>query len=60
MKWFGMPVEALTAVVNGHRTRVGTVYEWADKSRQDVFDIPAGEFDETSLLRQPLGDVKRP
>ena len=54
MKWFGIPVEEVTAVVNGNRLRVGTVYEWGDKSRREVFDIPTGEFDEATVNRRPL------
>ena len=54
MKWFGIPVEAVTAVVKGHRVRVGTVYEWADKSRKEVFDVSASEFDLETVRVQPL------
>ena len=57
MKWFGIPVEEITAVVNGRRVRVGTVYEWADTSRKEVLDIPAGEFDATTVRRRPLSGV---
>jgi hypothetical protein len=54
MKWFGIPVEDITAVVDGQRIRVGTVYEWADKSRREVFVVPVDEFDAATILRKPL------
>lgn len=57
MKWFGIPVEEITAVVNGRRVRVGTVYEWADTSRKEVLDIPASEFDAATVRRRPLSGV---
>lgn len=53
MKWFGIPVEEITAIVNGRRVRVGTVYGWADKSRKEVFDTPVCAFDAETLRRQP-------
>lgn len=56
MKWFGIPVEEVTAVINGNRVRIGIVYEWADKSRREVFDVSASEFDEATVRSRPLFD----
>ena len=54
MKWFGIPVEDIIAVVDGRYIRVGTVYEWADGSRKDIFDIPTSAFDKDTVRRRPL------
>ena len=44
----------LVIALYGHRVRVGTVYEWADKSRKEVFDVSASEFDLETVRVQPL------
>jgi len=54
MKWFGYPVETITAMINGKISEVAIVYQWAGGKRRTRWLVPKATLDQNTIKHKAL------